>query len=144
MPEACSGVGLGWRPELAADLLRAPECLDFVELVAESCMVQQATRREARALAAIWPVVVHGVKLSLGSAEGIDVERARELGRLARELRACAVTEHVAFVRSGGREIGHLTALPYTRAAVDVVTRNVACARRQLPDVPLYLENVAW
>jgi len=124
--------------------LRSPRVVDFVEVVAETCFVQPAARREASALAEIWPVVPHGVKLSLGSAEGIDTGRARALGALARELRATVISEHVAFVRSGEREIGHLTALPFTRAALDVVARNVAQARRHLPDLPLLLENVAW
>lgn len=138
------GVGLGFRPEIGADLLRSPRVVDFVEVVAETCFVQPAARREAQALTELWPVVPHGVKLSLGSAEGIDAERARALGELARELRAPVISEHVAFVRSRDREIGHLTALPSTRAAVDVVCRNVDAARRLLPDVPLLLENVAW
>lgn len=95
-------------------------------------------------MAELWPVVPHGVKLSLGSAEGIDVARARALGALARELHAPVISEHVAFVRSGEREIGHLTSLPFTRTSLHVVKRNVAQARRYLPDVPLLLENVAW
>ena len=138
------GVGIGWRPELAADLLRAPRVVDFVEVVAETCFAQAAARREARALAEIWPVVPHGVKLSLGSADGIDLDKARRLGALARELRAPAISEHVALTRGGGREIGHLTPLPFTRDAISVLARNVAAARRVLPDVPFLLENVAW
>lgn len=138
------GVGVGWRAELALDLLRSPGSADFVEVVAETCFVQPEARREARAIAEVWPVIPHGVKLSLGSAEGIDPDRARALGALAKALRAPIVSEHVAFVRSGDREIGHLTALPPTRAALSVVERNVARARRYLPDVPLLLENVAW
>ncbi len=139
-----SGVGLGLRPELAGDLLRRPDPVSFVEVVAESCFVLPHARREAQAFAEMFPVVPHGVKLSLGSAEGIDRGRARSLGALARELRAPAISEHVAFVRSGEREIGHLTALPLSREAISVVAKNVAHARRHLPDVPLYLENVAW
>ncbi len=136
------GVGIGYRRELAHALLARPSSVDFVEVVAEACR-DSAQRREAAALAEIWPVVPHGVKLSLGSAEGIDPARARELGRLARELRAPLVSEHVSFVRAGGREIGHLTELPMTREAVNVVARNVMTLRRALPDVPLLLENVA-
>jgi uncharacterized protein len=136
------GVGIGYRRELAHALLASPEAVDFVEIVAEACR-EPAARREAIALAELWPVIPHGVKLSLGSAEGIDPARARELGRLAREVRAPLVSEHVSFVRAGGREIGHLTELPMTRAAVHVVARNVATLRRALPDVPLLLENVA-
>ncbi|MCW5807328.1 MAG: DUF692 domain-containing protein [Deltaproteobacteria bacterium] len=132
------------RPEIAPDLLAAPSTVDFVEIVAETCFTQRATRREAQALAEVWPVVPHGVKLSLGSAEGIDLDRARRLGELARELRAPVISEHVSFTRAGGHDIGHLTQLPRTRAAVAVVARNVARARTVLPDVPLLLENVAW
>lgn len=139
-----AGVGMGWRPELAGGLMTAPQLVDWLEVVAESCMAPGPAHRELLALAEIWPVVPHGVKLSLGSADGIELERARRLGRLARELRAPCITEHVAFTRAGGREIGHLTQLPFTRAALAVLARNVDAARRVLPDVPLLLENAAW
>ena len=142
MGRTVGGVGIGYRRELAHALLARPESVDFVEVVAEACR-DPAQRREASALAEIWPVIPHGVKLSLGSAEGLDLGRARELGRLARELRAPLVSEHVSFVRAGGREIGHLTELPMTREAVQVVARNVSALQRELPDVPLLLENVA-
>src|SRR6478672_4251830 len=97
------GVGIGYRRELAHALLSKPESVDFVEVVAEACR-EPVQRREAIALAEIWPVIPHGVKLSLGSAEGLDVSRARDFGRLARELGAPFVSEHVSFVRAGGRE----------------------------------------
>jgi uncharacterized protein (UPF0276 family) len=138
------GVGIGFRPQLAAAMFRAPQRFDFVEVVAESCARDVAARREAVALAEVWRVVPHGVKLSLGSAEGIDAERARSLGELARALRSPFVSEHVAFVRSGGHEIGHLTELPMTRASLRVLARNVDALRRHLPsDVPVILENAA-
>ncbi len=139
-----SGIGLGWRREIAADLLARPELVDFVEVVAENVFGKSPLRREVLALSEVWPVIPHGIGLSLGSAEGIDRERARRLGKLARDLRAGVVSEHVALTRAEGRELGHLIAVPFTREAVAVVGRNVAAARRQLPDVPLLLENVAW
>lgn len=141
---ALRGVGLGWRREIAPDLLRTPEAVDFVEVVAENCAVDAGARREALAIAELWPVVPHGVKLSLGSADGIDPARARRLGRLARDLRAPLLSEHVAFTRTRGHDIGHLTTLPWTRDAVAVVARNLATARRHFPDIPCLLENVAW
>jgi hypothetical protein len=137
-------VGIGWRAEIAGPLMAAPAAADFLEVVAEPCFASRSARREVEALAEIWPVVPHGLKLSLGSADGIEPERAQRLGDLARSLRSPVISEHVAFVRAGGREIGHLTALPRTRAALRVVARNVAAARRLLPDVPLLLENAAW
>jgi uncharacterized protein (UPF0276 family) len=142
MKTRLGGIGIGFRRELAHALLADPSAVDFVEVVAETCR-DRAAMREAMALRAIWPVIPHGVKLSLGSADGLDMHRAKELGRIARELSAPLVSEHVSFVRAGGREIGHLTELPMTRTAVRVVARNVAALRSVLPDVPLLLENVA-
>jgi uncharacterized protein (UPF0276 family) len=136
-------VGLGFRPALAFDLLRQPSTVDFVEVVAETCLVSPAAKREACALAEVWPVLPHGVKLSLGSASGIDEDKARQLGALAGLLRAPVVTEHAAFTAASGVEIGHLTQLPRTRAAIAVLKHNVDRARRHF-SVPLLLENVAW
>ena len=135
-------VGLGFRRELAGALLGAPGAVDFVEVVAEAYREPRA-RRELAALRELWPVIPHGVKCSLGGAEGLDLDRARNLAAAAEAARAPVVSEHVAFVRAGGREIGHLTEVPLTRQAVGVLARNVDRLRRLLPDVPLLLENVA-
>jgi hypothetical protein len=134
---------LGHRPELAGDLLADPHLVDFVEVVAEACLASERATREVVAVSAMWPVALHGVKLSLGSADGIRHEHARRIGDLARRIGAPVISEHISFTRGGDCEIGHLTRLPYTRAAVRVVARNVAAARRLLPDVPLLLENTA-
>lgn len=138
------GVGIGLRPEFLSDLLACSGVADFGEVVAESCFADPAARRQARALAEVWPLVLHGVKLSLGSASGFDDDKARRLGSLARELRSPVISEHVAMTSAGGLEVGHLTAVPFTRAAVRAIARNVTAARRYLPDVPLLLENIAW
>src|SRR5262245_30379683 len=108
--EALHGaVGIGHRPEIAADLLAQSSCVDFIEVVAEACLRDSRTLREIRALSRVWPVIPHGVKLSLGSAEGIDEGRARRLGELARTLSSPAISEHVALTFADGQEIGHLT-----------------------------------
>jgi uncharacterized protein len=138
------GVGIGFRPELARDLLSHQEQIDFIEIVAETCFTQHEQLQEAEALRAIWPVVPHGVKLSLGSADGIDEGRAKQLGQLAQRLHSPCITEHAAFTRSGSYDIGHLTQLPRTSLAARTLGRNVARARKFFPDIPLLLENVAW
>ena len=64
--------------------------------------------------------VPHGVRLSLGGAEPLDPVRVTHLAACAAALDAPLVSEHVAFVRAGGREAGHLLPLPRSRAALDV------------------------
>ncbi|MFO0675070.1 MAG: DUF692 domain-containing protein [Polyangiaceae bacterium] len=142
------GIGLGFRPELAAGILASRDVVDLLEVVFESCFVSSSAWKEAVALSAMFPIVPHGVKLSLGSAEGIDRDKARLFARFARDVRATVVTEHVAFTKSGGVDVGHLTALPFTEGAVRVVARNLDVLRvtmaRERVDVPVLLENAAW
>jgi uncharacterized protein (UPF0276 family) len=136
------GLGMGWRRELAAVTLRRTD-LGFVEVVAESVPADrplplplEAVRRRGV------QVVPHGVRLSLGSACPPDPARLAALARLAEWVDAPLVSEHIAFVRAGGVEAGHLLPVPRTRVALEVLVGNVAAAMAALP-VPLALEPIA-
>lgn len=87
-------------------------------------------------------VVIHGVSLSLGGAELPDRDRLDHLVRLAKSFDAPFVSEHIAFVRAGGLESGHLLPVPRTRDVLEVLVENVNFAQSRLP-VPLALENIA-
>jgi uncharacterized protein (UPF0276 family) len=87
-------------------------------------------------------VVPHGVRLSLGGAEPVEAARVTHLAACAAAVGAPLVSEHVSFVRAGGRDAGHLLPLPRTREALDVLTSNVRRTQSEL-DVPLALEPVA-
>ena len=64
------------------------------------------------------------------------------LAACAAALDAPLVSEHVAFVRAGGREAGHLLPVPRTREALDVLVANIRRTQAEL-DVPLALEPIA-
>jgi len=117
--------------------------LGFVEVIAESldpaAPVPPALERLRRRGCVVVP---HGLGLSLGSAEPPEPARLDALGQVATLLGAPLVSEHIAFVRVGGAEAGHLLPLPRTREALDVLVANVQIACRALP-VPLALESVA-
>ena len=137
-----AGIGIGWREELAGFVGRR-QGLGFVEVVAESVHGDQPLPAGVEALRRRGvPVVPHGVRLSLGSAGEPDPARVGHLAGLAERLGAPLVSEHVAFVRGGGLEAGHLLPVPRTRAALDVLTANVRLAQAGL-GVPLALEHVA-
>jgi uncharacterized protein (UPF0276 family) len=136
-----AGTGLGWRPETALLCERRP--LAFVEVIAESVPLDRALPRALEQLVERGaPVVVHGVSLSLGSADPPDPARLERLRRAAARLNAPLVSEHVAFVRGGGHETDHLLPVPRTREALAIVIDNVRWAQDAL-DRPLVLENIA-
>ncbi|WP_204035256.1 DUF692 domain-containing protein [Micromonospora qiuiae] len=136
------GVGIGWRPEIAGFVAELPG-LRFVEVIAEAVPAagpppDGLTELRKRGVA----VVPHGVRLSLGGTEPVEPARVAHLAAVAELVAAPLVSEHIAFVRAGGLEAGHLLPLPRTREAVDVVCANVARAQAEL-SVPLALEPIA-
>jgi uncharacterized protein (UPF0276 family) len=133
------GLGVGWRPPLAAVLAERRD-LAFVEVIAEHVDLHSPVPAPLAALSV--PVVAHGVGLSLGGAERLDPARVSRLARVAEHLGSPLVSEHVAFVRAGGVEAGHLLPVPRTRDALDVVVANVRAASADL-GVGLALENPA-
>jgi uncharacterized protein (UPF0276 family) len=135
------GIGIGWRPELALAIERIPD-LGFVEITAENHSRGQLPPSVQRLRERGVQVIPHGISVSLGGAEAIDPNRVQHIDSLARAAQSPLASEHISFVRAGGREIGRLTPLPRTQAAVDVVVENIAVAQKHL-SVPLALENVS-
>ena len=136
------GLGIGWRPQIALAIDRIPD-LGFVEITAENFASASSLPEHLHVLRSRGVAVVpHGIGLSLGGADRVDPVRVRHLAALARTMNAPLVSEHVAFVRAGGVESGHLLPIPRTHAALRVLVDNVKAAQDQLP-VPLALENIS-
>ncbi|MCC7143515.1 MAG: DUF692 domain-containing protein [Candidatus Eisenbacteria bacterium] len=143
-PEAAlSRVGLAWREELAHQILCSGGTIDLVEVIAEDWILQPRARRSAlRTLAAQIPIVIHGVGLGLASAAPVSGARLGAMAELLADIRPGYWSEHLAFVRGGGVEVGHLAAPPRTAATVDGTLRNLRRVKERVGSLPL-LENVA-
>ena len=139
--DAQYGVGIGWRPEIAGYVAGLPG-LRFTEVVAESIRPADPPAALLDLRARGVTVIPHGVKLSLGGAQPVEPSRVAHLAACAEALGAPLVSEHIAFCRAGGVEVGHLTPLPRTRDCVDVMVDNVKRVQADLP-VPIALEPIA-
>jgi hypothetical protein len=136
------GVGIGWRPEIAGFVAALPG-LRFAEVIAESLAPGNPLPPALAALRERQVAVVpHGTRLSLGGAEPVDPARVRHFAQVTELLGAPLASEHIAFVRAGGMEAGHLLPLPRTREAVDAMVANVNRVQAELA-VPLALEPIA-
>jgi len=88
-----------------------------------------------------YPISLHGVGLSLGSAQGLDAEHVARVRDVVARVEPGLVSEHLSFSRVDGVYLGDLLPLPLTEEALDVVCRNVdqmqnALARRILIENP--------
>jgi uncharacterized protein (UPF0276 family) len=94
-------------------------------------------------LRAHFPLIPHGLNLSLGSAEGLDTKYVASVAKLIDRLDPPWWSEHIAFTRAGGVDIGHLAPLPFSRESLDVLSANIAHVRETI-EVPLILENITY
>ncbi|WP_308116963.1 DUF692 domain-containing protein [Pseudonocardia sp. WMMC193] len=136
-----AGVGIGWRAEIA-QVVAGMEGLGFCEVIAEAITPAAPPRGVAELRARGVAVIPHGVRLGLGDAEGVAPARVAHLAACAEAVGAPLVSEHVAFVRAGGREAGHLLPVPRTREALAVLVESVRRTRAELA-VPLAVEPIA-
>ena len=136
-------VGLGWRPELAVGILSHLDRIDVVEVIADDLFeAPRDERRAIRTLSAQTAVVLHGVSLGLASSVPVEAKLLEKTARLCEEIVPEYWSEHLAFVRGGGLEIGHLTAPPRTDATIEGAAANLERARAAVGAAPL-VENIA-
>lgn len=136
-----SGFGLGLRREHYPDFLSGEAAVDFVEVISENFMVDGgrplAVLEQVRAH---YPVILHGVSLSAGSAHGVDTNYLARLRTLADRIEPLWVSDHLCWTRTSAHNSHDLLPLPYTREALDVVCDNIGRAQDALGRTML-LEN---
>jgi uncharacterized protein len=127
------GFGLGLRKPHYAAFLETDVPVDFVEVISENFMVHGGQpRRILRAVRERYPVALHGVSMSIGSADGLDADYLAQLRALVDEIEPLFVSDHLCWTRIGGFNSHDLLPLPYTEEALDIVAANVSRAQDRL------------
>ena len=136
-------VGLGWRPQLAAGILSNLDKIDIVEVIADDYYDAPAARvRSLRTLMTQVPLTLHGIGLGPASTAGIDAKRMAKFARLIDQVKPESWSEHLAWMRAGGRELGHLAAPSRNQSTIDAALTNLGQATRMVGTPPL-VENIA-
>ena len=136
-------VGLGWRGPLAANIFTHRDEVEVIELIADDYF--RSSRRELRSLRALArdiPTLCHGVTLGPASVSPVDVRRVQRLAHIIGAVEPVMWSEHLAFVRAGGYEIGHLAAPPRNTQTAEGAIRNIE-QLRTIVGMPPALENIA-
>lgn len=143
-------VGIGWRHPHHAELLQRQPALDFIEVHSENFFAPGgAARAVLRQGREHYPVSLHGVGLSLGSATGIDEAHLKQLAALVDEIDPVRVSDHACFARGPlswqPRQTVHASDLlptPFTRASLDAMCANVQQVQDRLRR-PIAVENLS-
>ena len=135
------GFGLGLRIPHFQNYLTEAVPVDFIEIISENFM--GAGGRPIHVLGEVrdrWPVAMHGVSMSIGSADGIRSEYLARLKALADRIQPLWVSDHLSWSRVGEVNSHDLLPLPFTEEALNTVCANIEHVQDAL-ERPLVLEN---
>jgi len=135
------GIGLGLRTVHYAHILAQRPAVDWFEIISENYLETSGRPLEfLDAIAERYPVVMHGVSLSIGSADPLNREYLRQLRQLRERVKARWVSDHLCWTGVAGKNSHDLLPMPYTEEALKHVVARV----KQVQDVlgsPIALEN---
>lgn len=146
--------GIGLRQPHYAQLLQQRPALGFVEVHSENFFADGgAALAVLQQVRELYPVSLHGVGLSLGSAVGLDEWHLERLQRLVQRIDPLRVSDHASFARAPRRAGGpvlhanDLLPIAFNQASLDLMVRNVQQVQDRLQR-PILVENlsayVAW
>ncbi|HET9031560.1 MAG TPA: DUF692 domain-containing protein [Dokdonella sp.] len=120
------GYGLGLRTEHFDAVLDESPAVDWFEIISENFMVAGGKPRHyLDAIRARYPLAMHGVSLSIGSTDPLDLDYLRELGQLARDIEPMWISDHLCWTANGGINSHDLMPLPYTEEAIAHVASRI-------------------
>jgi uncharacterized protein (UPF0276 family) len=135
------GIGLGLRTVHYAHILERRPAVDWFEIISENYLETSGRPLEfLDAIAERYPIVMHGVSLSIGSTDPLDREYLKQLKALRDRVKAGWVSDHLCWTGVGGRNSHDLLPLPYTEEALGHVVSRVKEVQ-DLLGAPLALEN---
>jgi len=127
------GFGLGLRLQHYHDVVEGDPRVDWWEVISENFLVAGGNpRRVLRMVCERWPVVLHGVSLSIGSVDPVDADYLARLAALADEVDPPYVSDHLCWSSLGGHSAHDLWPMPYTEEALDLVVDKVGQVQDRL------------
>jgi uncharacterized protein (UPF0276 family) len=120
---AAAGIGLRF-PHHQRVVTERPNVAWF-EVHTENYMGGGAPLKYLEAIRRDYPISLHGVGLSLGSAEGLDESHLERTRHVAERIQPRLVSDHLSWSVTAGTYLGDLLPLPLTEEALDIVSRNV-------------------
>ena len=135
------GIGLGLRTAHYSTIVEEKPAVDWFEIITENYLRTQGRPLDfLDQIAEAYPVVMHGVSLSIGSTDPLDREYLGEVRALRDRTKARWVSDHLCWTGVAGKNTHDLLPLPYTEEALKHVVDRVRAVQDFLGS-PLALEN---
>jgi len=138
------GIGLGLRRELSDQIFAGSASIDWLELVPENYMnIGGQARNRLDQAKKKFPLVTHGINLSIGSTDDLSQDYLKALSQLLDHIDAPWWTDHLCFTSAGGAYAHDLFPLPLSTEAANHVAKRAKTAQTVVGR-PLLLENISY
>ena len=139
--QAGLGLGVGLRTAHFAHILNHWPSVDWFEIISENFMdCQGRPRYVLDQIAERYPIVMHGVSMSIGSTDPLNIEYLKKLKRLASETNAQWISDHVCWTGVAAKNTHDLLPIPYNEETLLHVCERIRTVQDVL-ERPLVLEN---
>ncbi len=137
------GYGLGFRPIYFEEIVATRAPVDWFEIISENYLVPGGRPKAMlERIRADYPIVMHGVSLSLASCDPLDYDYLRDLKALMDRIEPAWVSDHLAWTGVHGLNLHDLLPIPFTQEALDHVVARI-CRVQDFLKRPLVVENVS-
>ena len=138
-----AGFGLGLRTPHYEAVLNEPHAIDWLEIITENYLVPGGKPLDyLERIRRRFPLVMHGVSLSIGSTDPIDLDYLAQVRALAKRIEPHWISDHLCWTGIEGRNLHDLLPLPYTEEALASVVERVGQVQDALGR-QILLENVS-
>lgn len=138
-----AGFGLGLRTPHYEAMLNEIYPIDWLEVITENYLVPGGKPLDyLERIRERFPLVMHGVSLSIGSTDPLDADYLRQIRALARRIEPHWISDHLCWTGIEGRNLHDLLPLPYTEEALTSVVARIGQVQDALGR-QLLLENVS-
>ena len=135
------GCGLGLRPTYYSDILNNSVDVDWFEIISENYMVPGGNPLAMlERVREKYPLVMHGVSLSIASTDPVNLDYLEELKSLANRIEPMWISDHLAWTGIEGVNLHDLLPIPYTQEALHHIAEKIRIVQDYL-ERPILIEN---
>lgn len=135
------GLGVGLRTVHFRHILEHCPDVDWFEVISENFMDSRGRPRYVlEQIAERYPIVMHGVSLSIGSTDALDFDYLRKLKALANDVRPQWISDHICWTGVAGRNTHDLLPIPFTETSLAHVVERLRVVQDFL-ERPMVMEN---
>jgi len=137
------GFGIGLRPEHYESILTEKPRIDWLEILTENYMVPGGKPLHyLDTFRSLYPIVMHGVSMSIGSCDPLDFNYLKQIKNLASRIQPKWISDHLCWTGLHQKNMHDLLPLPYTEEAISHIVNRI----RQVQDYlgrQILIENVS-